>query len=73
MTQLHLAKCNCVTALVSILDDRRGISSDISLQQYKTDMSFKELVEGVYENVFVISKYQRKYRWIKEQVERVMM
>ncbi len=41
----------------------------ISIQQYKTDMGFKSLVEGVQDNIFVIPEYQRKYRWTKEQVE----
>lgn len=45
------------------------IYNKISIQQYKTDMGFKALVEGVHENVFVIPEYQRKYRWTKEQVE----
>ena len=41
----------------------------ISVQQYKTDMGFKALVEGVHDNLFVIPEYQRKYRWSKTQVE----
>ena len=45
------------------------IYNKISIQQYKTDMGFKALVEGVHENLFVIPEYQRKYRWTKEQVE----
>lgn len=49
----------------SLLD----IYNHISIQQYKTDMGFKSLVEGVHENLFVIPEYQRKYRWSKEQVE----
>lgn len=50
---------------VSLLD----IYNTISIQQYKTDMGFKSLVEGVHENLFVIPEYQRKYRWNKNQVE----
>ena len=42
---------------VSLLD----IYNKISIQQYKTDMGFKSLVEGVHENLFVIPEYQRKY------------
>lgn len=49
----------------SLLD----IYNQISIQQYKTDMGFKSLVEGVQDNIFVIPEYQRKYRWTKEQVE----
>ncbi len=45
------------------------IYNNISVQQYKTDMGFKALVEGVHENMFVIPEYQRKYRWSKVQVE----
>lgn len=45
------------------------IYNQISIQQYKTDMGFKALVEGVHENLFVIPEYQRKYRWNKKQVE----
>ncbi|MCI9487832.1 MAG: DUF262 domain-containing protein [Lachnospiraceae bacterium] len=45
------------------------IYNNISVQQYKTDMGFKALVEGVHDNVYVIPEYQRKYRWSKTQVE----
>ena len=45
------------------------IYNQIGIQQYKTDMGFKALVEGVHDNLFVIPEYQRKYRWSKEQVE----
>lgn len=51
--------------MVPLLD----IYNKISIQQYKTDMGFKSLVEGVQENLFVIPEYQRKYRWDKQQVE----
>ena len=40
----------------------------ISIQQYKTDVGFRTLVEGVNENLYIIPKYQRKYRWSKDQV-----
>ncbi|MCD8148195.1 MAG: DUF262 domain-containing protein [Clostridiales bacterium] len=39
-----------------------------SIQQYKTDVGFRTLVESVNENLYVIPKYQRKYRWTKAQV-----
>lgn len=45
------------------------IYNEISVQQYKTDMGFKALVEGVHDNMYVIPEYQRKYRWSKTQVE----
>ena len=41
----------------------------LGIQQYKTDVGFRTLVEGVNENLYVIPKYQRKYRWTREQVE----
>lgn len=40
----------------------------VSIQQYKTDVGFRTLVESVNENLYIIPKYQRKYRWSKEQV-----
>lgn len=41
---------------------------ELGIQQYKTDVGFRTLVESVNENLYVIPKYQRKYRWTKEQV-----
>ena len=38
------------------------------IQQYKTDVGFRTLVESVNENLYIIPKYQRKYRWSKKQV-----
>lgn len=49
---------------MNIRNDLKGIS----IQQYKTDIGFRTLVEGVDENLYIIPKYQRKYRWRKEQV-----
>lgn len=40
-----------------------------TVQQYKSDVAFKTLVEGVNENLYFIPKYQRKFRWKKEQVQ----
>ena len=40
----------------------------MGIQQYKTDVGFRTLVEGVNDNLYVIPKYQRKYRWTREQV-----
>ena len=54
---------------MSMAESLLEIYNQISIQQYKTDMGFKALVEGVHENLFVIPEYQRKYRWSKEQVE----
>lgn len=38
------------------------------IQQYKSDVAFRTLVDSVNENMYVIPKYQRKYRWSREQV-----
>ena len=46
----------------------RNNMGGMSIQQYKTDVGFRTLVEGVNENLYIIPKYQRKYRWSKEQV-----
>lgn len=40
----------------------------VTVQQYKSDVGFRTLVESVNENMYIIPKYQRKYRWNKEQV-----
>lgn len=39
-----------------------------TVQQYKSDVAFKTLVEGVNDNLYFIPKYQRKFRWKPEQV-----
>lgn len=41
---------------------------EMTVQQYKTDIGFRTLVESVNDNLYIIPKYQRKYRWSKEQV-----
>ncbi len=40
----------------------------MGIQQYKTDVGFRTLMESVNEDLYVIPKYQRKYRWTREQV-----
>lgn len=40
-----------------------------TVQQYKSDVAFKTLVEGVNDNLYFIPKYQRKFRWKIEQVQ----
>lgn len=50
--------------ILSMMSDLKGIS----IQQYKTDVGFRTPVEGVNENLYIIPKYQRKYRWSKEQI-----
>ena len=47
-----------------LVDDLR----QTGIQQYKTDVGFRTLMESVNENLYIIPKYQRKYRWTKEQV-----
>lgn len=42
---------------------------DVKIQQYKSDVGFKTLMEGVNDNLYVIPKYQRKYKWSKEQLQ----
>lgn len=42
--------------------------NEMRIQQYKTDIGFRTLVESVNENLYVIPKYQRKYRWNRKQV-----
>lgn len=39
------------------------------IQQYKSDVGFRTLVESVNDNMYTIPKYQRKYRWNRERVE----
>lgn len=42
-----------------------------TVQQYKSDVAFKTLVEGINDNLYFIPKYQRKFRWTQEQVQRL--
>lgn len=42
------------------------------VQQYKTDVAFKTLVEGVNEGIYYIPKYQRNFRWTKGQVQELI-
>lgn len=41
---------------------------ETTVQQYKSDIGFRTLVESVNDNMYIIPKYQRKYRWSREQV-----
>ena len=47
-----------------LVDDLR----QTGIQQYKTDVGFRTLMESVNENLYIIHKYQRKYSWTNEQV-----
>ena len=46
-----------------------SIMTNLNINQVKTEMGFKTLVEGFDSMTFVIPKYQRKFVWTKEQVE----
>jgi uncharacterized protein with ParB-like and HNH nuclease domain len=37
------------------------------IQQYKSDIGFRTLVESVDDNMYIIPRYQRKYRWKKSR------
>ena len=45
-----------------------GIFKKAMIQQYKSDIGFRTLVESVDDNMYVIPKYQRKYRWDKKRL-----
>lgn len=47
----------------------RAIYGYANVQQYKTDVGFKTLVQGVSENLYVIPNFQRVYKWTESQVE----
>lgn len=40
-----------------------------NITQYKSDVAFKTLMEGLDQGLYVIPKYQRKFIWLKGQVE----
>lgn len=58
-----LLKEDVILREISLFDSSKGMN----IQQYKTDVGFRTLVESVDENLYIIPKYQRKYRWTKEQ------
>lgn len=41
---------------------------ELSIQQYKTDVTFRMLMECVDENLYVIPKHQRGYFWTEKQI-----
>lgn len=53
--------------------DVLGYLKNVKIQQYKSDVGFKTLMEGVNDNLYVIPKYQRKYKWTKEQLQDLVM
>jgi uncharacterized protein YodC (DUF2158 family) len=54
-------------------EEKDGFNSYVygyaNVQQYKTDVAFKTLVEGVKDNIYVIPDFQRVFKWTEEQVE----
>ena len=44
----------------------KAVYGDANVQQYKSDVAFKTLVEGVDENLYVVPDFQRVYKWKKE-------
>lgn len=46
-----------------------AIYGSASIQQYKKDVAFKTLVEGIEADLYVIPKFQRVYKWKETQVE----
>lgn len=50
-------------------DVDRAVYGYANVQQYKTDVGFKTLVDGVEDNLFVIPDFQRVYKWTEQQVE----
>lgn len=40
----------------------------VAVQQYKSDIGFRTLVESVNDNMYIIPKYQRKYRWKRNRL-----
>lgn len=43
--------------------------SSTKIQQYKSDVAFVSLMEGVLGNLYVVPNFQRSYRWTTPQVE----
>lgn len=44
-----------------------------NIQQYKTEVGFRTLAEGVSENLYVVPDFQRVYRWTERQVENLVV
>lgn len=45
------------------------IYREINIDQVKSDVAFRTLVEGVNDHMYVIPEYQRKFRWPKKKIE----
>jgi uncharacterized protein with ParB-like and HNH nuclease domain len=55
--------------LIKNKDIDRAVYGYANVQQYKIDVAFKTLVEGVLDNLYVIPDFQRVYKWTELQVE----
>lgn len=51
------------------INRERAVYGDAYVQQYKSDVAFKSLVQGVEEDLYVIPDFQRVFKWKFEQVE----
>lgn len=49
--------------------DEIELYSTAKIQQYKTDVAFISLMEGVLDGIYVVPNFQRTYRWTTKQVE----
>lgn len=49
--------------------DKIELYSSTKIQQYKSDVAFVSLIEGVLGNLYVVPTFQRAYRWKTPQVE----
>ena len=50
-------------------DIDKAIYGSVHVQQYKTDVAFKSLVQGIEDNLYIIPDFQRVYKWSETQVE----
>lgn len=50
------------------MGESKKVFRNAMIQQYKSDIGFRTLVESVNDNMYIIPKYQRKYRWKKQQL-----
>ena len=47
----------------------RAIYGTANVQQYKSDVAFKTLVEAVNDNLYIVPNFQRMYKWEQYQVQ----
>lgn len=51
------------------IDELLDVYDEISINQIKSEVAFRTLVECVNENMYTIPEYQRKFRWSKQKIE----